>query len=134
MANVDDELKNYLSKNREIREIKVPQHALRGAKNLMGAQRSVACPHCGKAITPFKKPVSAQALWNGLWLLGMVVSFSLSFVFPRFFLQFLAAALLFGVKWIVDQKATRPQILIYKALLKEDDELISRRAAQLKGL
>lgn len=122
MANVDDELKNYLSKTREVRDIKVPQRALKGAKNLMGSQRSAACPHCGKAITPFKKPVFAQALWNGLWLAGMLVSFLLSFVFGRFFLQFLAATLLFGVKWIVDQKAMRTQILIYKALQEEQGE------------
>lgn len=97
----------------------VPAEFVARAKSLMPG-RTAACPHCGKPITPFKKPPARQRWLNALWLAGMTVSFALSFVFPARFYQCLAAALLFGIKWIVDQKATRTQILIYKAL--EDGE------------
>ena len=132
MANIDKELKEYLGSAAKARKIyeqsaqaegeKVPQELIRKAKNLMNATRRVSCPHCGKGITPFKKPIVKQFFWNVIWLSGAVATFAFSFVFRRFFLQFLVAALLFGVKWIVDQKAARTQILIYKALNESDKE------------
>lgn len=81
------------------------------------ASRSgVSCPHCGGAITPFKKPPVRQqwliALWAGLCLGG----FALSFVFPRYFFQCLAVSVLAGFKWIADQRALKTQILVYRAL------------------
>ncbi len=85
----------------------------------------IACPHCGKKITSFKKPLSRQYLWNALWLVTAAAGLGLSFVFKRYFLQFLVVSLLAGFKWIVDQKAMKTQILIYKAL-KEESESPSR--------
>jgi hypothetical protein len=40
--------------------------------------------------------------------------FLLSFIFKPFFLQFLTAALIFGVKWIMDTGSTKALIMIYK--------------------
>ena len=135
MENVDKELKEYLGNAAKTRKIyeqsahaegeKVPQELIRKVKNLMNATRRVSCPHCGKGITPFKKPIAKQFFWNIIWLSGAAAAFAFSFVFRRFFLQFLVAALLFGVKWIVDQKAARTQILIYKAL-KENQETLPK--------
>ena len=132
MADIDKELTEYLAKASKSRQIyersseaesqKVPVALIRKAKDLMNLSRQFVCPHCGKAITPFKKPISKQFLWNGVWLGGAVITFMLSFLFRRFFLQFLVVALLFGVKWIVDQKAMRTQVLIYKALKESDRE------------
>ena len=42
------------------------------------------------------------------------VFFLLSFVFKLFFIQFLAAALIFGLKWIMDAGSTKALIMIYE--------------------
>ena len=68
---------------------KVPDEAVRKAKRLMGDKTRLACPHCGKSITPFKKPVQNQFFWSALWLCLAGGSFALSFIFHRYFLQFL---------------------------------------------
>lgn len=99
---------------------KVPYETIQRAKSLMGEKAKLTCPHCGKPITPFKKPAQKQLFWNTVWLSLGVIAFALSFVFRQYFLQFLALTLLFGVKWIVDQKAAKTQILIYKALKEEE--------------
>lgn len=97
----------------------VPPQALQRAKDLM--RGGVACPHCGKGITPFKKPYPQQKLMNGLWLILACGVFGLSFVFPRYFMQFLVLTVLFGFKWILEQRSAKSQILIYKAL-REGEE------------
>lgn len=55
-----------------------------------------------------------------LWLVLSIACFGASFFIPRFFMQFLAAGVLFGVKWIVEHRARKTQIMIYRAL--EDKE------------
>lgn len=100
----------------------VPSKTIRRAKALFGKENRVQCPHCGKSITPFKQPPRLQLFWGALWLGLGLASFSLSFVFPGYFFQFLVAALLFGIKWIVDQKARKTQVLIYRALREDGGE------------
>ena len=138
----NSEAQQLISKSREIMDSesgweneKVPQALLNQAKSLMRPrslrsrhsaaalkallrQKNAAgvCPHCGKLITPFKRPLHSQQWKNVLWFGLAVLSFALSFVLRRFFYQFLAATLLFGFKWIVEQRATKTQIMIYKAL------------------
>ena len=98
----------------------VPPALVQRAKRLMTAGDAFGtCPHCGKRITPFKKPLSSQRWKNIVWLALGASTFALSFVVHRFFYQFLAATLLFGFKWIVEQRATKTQIMIYKALSEE---------------
>ena len=50
-----------------------------------------------------------------LWLLGAFIMFALSFIVPRYFIQFLVGAVLLGMKWIVDNKNTKMLIMIYDA-------------------
>jgi len=50
-----------------------------------------------------------------LYLLLTIISFALSFIFPRYFIQSLVATLLLGTKWIVDSKTTKMLITIYEA-------------------
>lgn len=85
-----------------------------------GGGPSVRCPHCGQGITPFKKPLSLQRAWSWAWAAAAALSFALSFAFPARFMQFLVLTLLFGVKWVVDLRAQKTQILVYKALAAED--------------
>lgn len=52
---------------------------------------------------------------ESLYLLMAIICFILSFLFRGYFLQFLAATLLLGIKWIVDSKSSRMLIMIYEA-------------------
>ncbi|MFH1995530.1 MAG: zf-HC2 domain-containing protein [Candidatus Omnitrophota bacterium] len=66
------------------------------------------------------------------WIcIAAAVSFVLSFLVPRYFLQFLTAAAIFGVKWIVDSKNTRILIAIHEAWKKGGEKEASK---VLKGL
>ncbi len=123
-----DDLDRLIKKNIEegVESENVPPRVLQRAKDLM--KGGVSCPHCGKAITPFKKPYSQQKLMNALWLVLASGMFALSFVFPHYFIQFSDLTVLFGVKWIFEQKSSKSQILIYKALKEDESE------ACLKGL
>ncbi|MBI4352560.1 MAG: hypothetical protein HY593_01410 [Candidatus Omnitrophica bacterium] len=113
-----------------------PREAVQKAKALFPEGQRLGCPHCGKAITPFKKPLSRQRGFNVLWLGLGIVSFTLSFVFPRYFLQFLVLTCLFGVKWIVDQRVTKTQIMVYKALqeTQETEGTASRVSNRISGM
>lgn len=81
-----------------------------------GASSAVSCPHCRRAITPFKSPPVKQKLFNALWLAAGCVFLAVSFYVPKYFIQWTALGALCLMKWIVDSKQTRTQILVYKAL------------------
>ena len=108
---IDEWMKEHLGETRE-----VPHALVQKAKDLVPGKRSgsVRCPHCGEAITPFKKPPSSD--WNLLWAVAGALAFGLSFVFPDYFYQCLTVTALCGVKWIVERRAKKTQILVYKAL------------------
>ncbi len=120
----NSEAQELISKAREVmgnesgwENEEVSEALVARAKGLMQAKSPASsCPHCGKSITPFKKPLQSQRVKNTLWLALTLTFFGLSFIAHRFFYQFLAAALFFGFKWIMDQRATKTQIMIYKAL------------------
>ena len=94
----------------------IPAEWIRSAKNLSAPKKDISCPHCGKGISAFKKPLSSQKIANLCLLLLTISAFVLSFVFKRYFFQFLVLTLLFGFKWIIDQKNAKTQILVYKAI------------------
>ena len=104
----------------------VPTDWERQAKGIFSNKANVSCPHCGKAITPFKKPVGRQNLTNFLWLAASAASFITSFFYHHYFYQCLALALFFGIKWVLDRRSTKTQILIYKALKDEESPKHSR--------
>ena len=123
--------RGLLSRMQEADSQSAPAVAVRRAQGLMGQTTTLKCPHCGKPITPFKQPFKRQWLWNGLWLMLAILSFSLSFFVPRYFFQCLAAALLFGIKWIVEHRAQKTKILIYKALQREEYQSLHRISSHL---
>ena len=49
------------------------------------------------------------------WLIGAAIALTASFFFPKYFMQFLAATILMGIKWIIDSKSTRMLITVYDA-------------------
>ncbi len=123
--------RGLISRLQEADSEKAPAASIRRAQGLMGCVPTLKCPHCGKPITPFKQPLKRQWFWNSLWLALAILSFALSFFVPRYFFQCLAAALLFGIQWIVGQRAQKTQILIYKALQQEERESLHRLSSHL---
>ncbi len=120
---LDDFIKDYLGETRA-----VPPGLVQKAKDLVstnpaspaGGRPGVGkCPHCGKPITPFKGG-GMSGSWSQLWLVAAGAVLIASFFLRPYFMQFLVLALLFGFKGIVDQRARKTQILIYKALSEEE--------------
>jgi Flp pilus assembly protein TadB len=87
-----------------------------------------SCDRClDKAVTAYevvdkfnnrtrrKKTGGAIMKRLNIYLLLCIISFCLSFVMPRYFLQLLVATLLLGIKWVVDSKSTKMLIMIYEA-------------------
>lgn len=60
-----------------------------------------------------------------------IISFILSFVFRQYFVQFLTATLLLGIKWIADAKSTKMLVMIYEAWKKGGDKEASRILSSL---
>lgn len=60
------------------------------------------------------------------YLVLAVITFILSFVTSRYFIQLLVATLLLGIKWIVDSKTTRMLVMIYEAWRKGGEKEASR--------
>ena len=100
----------------------VPPDWIKVAKKMGAKSQNTVCPHCGKPFTPFKKPLASQKWMNLAWLVLAAASFALSFVFRRYFMQFLVASTLAGIKAIVELRATKTHILIYKALSDEPSQ------------
>ncbi len=118
--NLISEARRLLEKTDESAAEEVPRETILKAKGLVKEKNELKCPHCGKTITPFKNPLKDQLIKNTLWLFLAAGSLCLSFFVRRYFLQCIAASVFFGIKWVLDQRATKMQILIYKAL-KDDD-------------
>lgn len=64
---------------------------------------------------PFKKLKEAVMKKLNIYLILAVISFSFSFITPRFFLQLLTATLLLGMKWVADSKSTKMLVMIHEA-------------------
>jgi len=50
------------------------------------------------------------------WLLGALVFFALSFVVSRYFMQFLVASAVLGVKWAMTGEGAKRAIMIFKGI------------------
>lgn len=51
-----------------------------------------------------------------------ILCFALSFILSKYFLQFLAATIILGIKWIVDSKSSRMLITVHKALRQDESD------------
>lgn len=101
------------------------------------------CPYCRRVLpTLFGDPSRLRRrkvgkrhfIWlkKGSWLVGALLTFALSFVFPRYFLQFLILTAILGGKWIFDTASTRTLIMIYDAWRRRDREEQDKIAEKLK--
>lgn len=66
-----------------------------------------------------------RALQRNLWLAATVLAFSLSFTVPKYFAQFLVAALILGLKWVSESEGIRTLIVSMDA--KRRHEKINSR-------
>ncbi|NQU95966.1 MAG: zf-HC2 domain-containing protein [Candidatus Omnitrophica bacterium] len=64
----------------------------------------------------YKGEKSMKSMWKkNLWLFASILTFTLSFLVPRYFIQLLVATILMGTKWIFDSVNARILIMIYDA-------------------
>ncbi len=103
-------------------KVSVPAAWIEDAKRRQGNTPGAVCPHCGKSIRVGGPTPLRRYLWSVLWLALAAGSFGASFIFKRFFMQWLALSLFFGFKWVMDLRQAKTQILIYKALKPSAEE------------
>ena len=68
-----------------------------------------------------------------IFVIIAMICFISSFVISRFFLQFLAATIIFGMKWIVDSKTNRLLVMIYDAYKRGGEKEAGRIINKLEG-
>jgi hypothetical protein len=120
-------------------------HSLTGAEKERLEEHIAACGECldrivsaHESVEEFRKKGGPSEGKGGLmkrinvYLLLAITSFVLSFAMPRYFLQFLVATLLLGIKCIVDAKSTRMLIMIHEAWRKGGEKEASRILNTLK--
>ncbi len=67
---------------------------------------------------------------KNLFLTATIICFILSFLIPRYFMQFLAAALILGLRWVFESESAHTFIMVidsWRRHSRHDDEEISRR-------
>ncbi len=117
-------------------------NGLLSAEDRIGVEKHLAgCAGCRQLLVEtqeiLKKPDIREIkrklltrLKDNRWLIGALITLALSFIFSKYFLQFLAACLLMGAKWIIDAKTTKMLILIHEAWKRGDrdkaDEILSQ--------
>lgn len=79
-----------------------------------------ACLYCQDMLVVANKAIGGRR--QGLlrmpagrkWLAGCLLCFALSFFIPRYFMQFLIAALILGIKWATE--GAKSIVMVYKEL------------------
>ena len=84
-----------------------------------------------ESVKKFRKGKAGIMKKVNIYLILAIVSFILSFIYRDYFLQFLTATLLLGIKWIADAKSTKMLIMIYEAWKKGGDKEASRILSSL---
>lgn len=79
-----------------------------------------------ESVKLFKKGTVNIMKKVNFYLIFAILSFTLSFITPRYFIQLLVATLLLGIKWIVDSKSTKMLVMIYEAWKKGGEKEASR--------
>jgi hypothetical protein len=86
----------------------------------------------GLADTPVKLKEKAKGLakmdtgkkrmQSYIWLAATVIAFTLSFTAPKYFAQFLVAALILGLKWVSESEGIRTLIISMDAKHRHEHE------------
>lgn len=68
------------------------------------------------------------------WLFGAIIFFALSFMFRKFFMQFLAASLILGFKWVMAGEAARRAIMIFKKIPSEGKKVERKSSSRVSDI
>ena len=113
-------------------------NSLSGAKKAAIEDHIACCDECLDTVVAAYEAVKSQnkdirkkgkvtiMKKINIYLILAIASFILSFTTPQYFIQFLVATLLLGIKWIVDAKSTKMLIMIYEAWKKGGEKEASR--------
>lgn len=93
------------------------------------------CRHCLDLLLIAYDAGKAKKKWPRIkkghgalkWLLGSITSIAFSFVFRKFFLQFLITAVIVGFKWVMESEGARKTIMIFKGIKSEETPDIFKR-------
>lgn len=112
----ENDIADYLARSLTAAAMKRVEEHIAGCDECLAAMVS-AYESAGKPGNKhsFRKKVEAIMKKLNIYLILAVLSFALSFVTPRHFIQLLVATLLLGIKWIVDAKSTKMLVMIYEA-------------------
>lgn len=107
-----------------------------------GLKRSVeqhlaSCDKCRKLLAETHEILSQPDIFElkesifrwirkNRWLLGTIITFACSFIFSKYFLQFLVACLLMGAKWIIEARTTKMLVMIHEAWKSGDQDKTNR--------
>lgn len=86
-----------------------------------------------ESVKEFKRTKEKGSIMKKMnpYLISAIIVFILSFIFPSYFVQFLVAAIILGMKWITDSKSTKMLIMVYEAWKKGGDKEASRILSSL---
>jgi len=116
------ELANFLDRTLDGKDIELVEEHIATCYECL---EKIVSAH--EAVTAFQKRGKVKYMKKiNIYLVLAVVSFILSFIVPRYFIQLLVATLLLGIKWIVDSKSTKMLIMIYEAWKKGGEKEASR--------
>ncbi len=108
-------------------------HSISGKEKEVVEAHIANCPDCLAKVVSAYESVELNKKRKGkimkkmnFYLALAILSFLLSFTMPRYFIQFLVATLILGIKWIVDSKSTKMLIMIYEAWKKGGEKEASR--------
>ena len=97
-----------------------PQTLINKTKSQLGIYESESNTKNNK-----KKMIKKQ-----LFLLGAIIFFILSFIFPKYFFQFLVGTLILGIRWAFESESGRTLIMVFDSWRHhshDKDEEISHR-------
>ncbi|MFH1853879.1 MAG: zf-HC2 domain-containing protein [Candidatus Omnitrophota bacterium] len=114
----EKELSSYLDENLSEQERNRIERHLSDCKKCL--DMLIVAYDAGKTTKrrwDFRKKKDNPAL---KWLLASFFLFALSFIFKRFFLQFLIAGGILGFKWVMEGEGARRAIMIFKGIEKKE--------------
>lgn len=131
----ENDLADYLSRSlSKSRANYVSEHISRCDEclaSVVSAYESAGCGKREKKKSISKKIGDIMKKFNPYLALA-IISFALSFIMPRYFVQLLVATLLLGVKWVADSKSAKMLVMIYEAW-KHGGEKEASRVLQRMG-
>ncbi len=123
----ENDIAGYMARSLSAAQMKQVEKHIAGCDECLAAVVSAyeSAGRSGSKV-PFKKKAGDVMKKLNIYLILAILSFALSFIMPRHFIQLLVATLLLGIKWIVDAKSTKMLVMIYEAWKNGGEKEASR--------